>query len=530
MHLINYYTGLLLFFSFSLFSQNQETSTTIYPSKSVFEKYQNDINFLNRCLLKIDSLQDDITNLFNNPIENQNYHLELNDINQSFQIFTDFNAKRLVVIDKNLSSTIPVKGSEITYLHKSFFVYKKYDKLYKLFQNKLNHINNSYKSSQFKHALLTIKLNRISFFYKNYYNVISNRRLRRILNAGDATFKLKDNELKKIAKKLFSKKNYLKIKKLSKNKPNWYSKDSSLLKHIQTFSYHKSRIKKDKKKIINYFWEDKSHKIAYFISHHVSGFIGNTAGLFRFRKGYLYNNDSIYNEILSRLKPMDIITEKTGFTLTDKMIPGYFGHIAIWLGTEQELKKSRLWDHPVIRPFHNRIRLGYNILETDRKGTHLKTLKKFINVDELAIAGIIRFSDLTMEQKTILYQNALAQLGKEYDFNFDVETSDKLVCSELLYQVFGSIHWPTDDILKRKTISPDNVLSLVLYNNSPIKLKYYVGAKDKTKIYSKNTDDLAKDLGFIKKNNNYSIKEKKCFINEKKKKQCKTIYHILNYQ
>jgi hypothetical protein len=34
-------------------------------------------------------------------------------------------------------------------------------------------------------------------------------------------------------------------------------------------------------------------------------------------------------------------------------------------------------------------------------------------------------------------------LGKEYDFNFNVETDEDVVCSELAYTVFKNIDWPT---------------------------------------------------------------------------------------
>ena len=103
--------------------------------------------------------------------------------------------------------------------------------------------------------------------------------------------------------------------------------------------------------------------------------------------------------------------------------------------------------------------------------------------------------------------------------------------NELLYQVFGSIHWPTDKYLKRKTISPDNVLSLVLYQNTPISLSYYIGAKERKNIRVKTDDDLATNLGFIKKGKQYVLQEKKCEKKKKgTKKACKTLYHQLIYQ
>jgi len=55
---------------------------------------------------------------------------------------------------------------------------------------------------------------------------------------------------------------------------------------------------------------------------------------------------------------------------------------------------------------------------------------------------------------------AFRQVGKEYDFNFDVDTTDKIVCSELAYVSIPSIEWPTERQVGRHTISPDNVAQM----------------------------------------------------------------------
>jgi hypothetical protein len=51
----------------------------------------------------------------------------------------------------------------------------------------------------------------------------------------------------------------------------------------------------------------------------------------------------------------------------------------------------------------------------------------------------------------------VAILVIEYDFNFDVTTTTRIVCSEIAYVVYPDIVWPTTTTLKRNTISPDNV-------------------------------------------------------------------------
>jgi len=92
-----------------------------------------------------------------------------------------------------------------------------------------------------------------------------------------------------------------------------------------------------------------------------------------------------------------------------------------------------------------------------------------MNIDDFAILRpIFGKKDNEIQQKEALLM-AFRQLGKRYDFNFDVNTTDKIVCSELAYVSFPSIDWPTEKTLGRHSISPDNVAKLA-WNNLPLEL------------------------------------------------------------
>ena len=52
---------------------------------------------------------------------------------------------------------------------------------------------------------------------------------------------------------------------------------------------------------------------------------------------------------------------------------------------------------------------------------------------------------------------AFEQVGKEYDFNFDVETDSRIVCSELAFVAYHDYDWPVKKTVGRYTISPDHV-------------------------------------------------------------------------
>ena len=520
------------FLNFGIYAQKSQTNVSVYPDKKALESFQKQQEFIEGKRQTADSIWTELKYFFKNTKEKNPDKLQekLGYLTTSFQQFTDFNARNLVRIDKHLTTNMPVQGSEITYLNASFKTYTSYMDVYDYVIKNIDSLQLYRSSGCFQNYALYSKLNQLDFFYKNYYTVIRNSRLRRILNAADISYAKKAGDFQKRVLTHLKRKNFRALKSLIKEdvkacKHPLAITDSSLFTTLKEKGYKQTRISKDKHKIKNYFRQDVAYKLGYFFTYHVSGAIGNFAGLFRFRKGFLYRKDSLLAVVKKQLYPMSILAEKTGFTLTDKMIPGYFGHIALWLGTERDLKQLGIWNHPIIKPFQNRIRLGYSVLESVREGTRLSRLEDFMNIDELAIAGLDNFSELTEEEIIELYRTALAQLGKAYDFNFDVETSDKLVCSELLYQVFGYIHWPTDKYLKRSTISPDNVLSLTLFQNAPIHLTYFVGARSKQKIYTKTRDDLAKDLGYTKMENAYVLKQKVCDSLHK----CKWVYHKLMY-
>lgn len=209
----------------------------------------------------------------------------------------------------------------------------------------------------------------------------------------------------------------------------------------------------------------------------VSKFFGNSVGLVESRKGKLYRKEEVRKKLLATLQPLDILLEKTPFRLTDKLIPGHFGHVAIWVGNQKELKEKGLWDNEVIVPYHQKItpegyneesKDGYLIVEALREGVKLSSLEEFMNIDDIAILRPI-FTEGKSEKEKESLLLTFRQVGKEYDFNFDVNTTDKIVCSELAYVCFPQINWPTEKTIGRFTISPDNVANLC-WDNIPLQL------------------------------------------------------------
>ncbi|MCI0697094.1 hypothetical protein L0337_34450 [candidate division KSB1 bacterium] len=93
-------------------------------------------------------------------------------------------------------------------------------------------------------------------------------------------------------------------------------------------------------------------------------------------------------------------------------------------------------------------------------GVTLHSFAHFLYVDDFA-AIRLRQGEMSAEQyrKNLARFLALAllQYGKPYDFKFDVNTLDAIVCSELIYQSFVDIDFSTGKSLGSYTISPDQV-------------------------------------------------------------------------
>lgn len=181
---------------------------------------------------------------------------------------------------------------------------------------------------------------------------------------------------------------------------------------------------------------------------------GNAVGLVETRKGKLYRKKDVLADVNAILQAGDILLEKTPFRLTDKLIPGYWGHAAVWIGTESELKDLGIWENPLVVRYRDQIRDGRLVVEALRSGVEMNTLQHFLNIDSI---GVLRRLDQTREARANTVIQALRQVGKSYDFNFDVESKERVYCSKLVYLSYGGIDWPTQKSLGRTTFTPDDV-------------------------------------------------------------------------
>ena len=186
---------------------------------------------------------------------------------------------------------------------------------------------------------------------------------------------------------------------------------------------------------------------------------GNAIGLVETRHGKLHGRPEVAEHVSGNLQPGDILLEKTPFRLTDTFIPGHWGHAAIWIGSEAELRALGIWDHAVVQPHHEALRAGRGVVEALRSGVEMNTVEHFLNIDDL---GVLRHKTLSREMRVEVILQALRQVGKPYDYNFDAETTHRIFCSKLVYLAYGDLQWPTSRMMGRVTVSPDNLAARAL--------------------------------------------------------------------
>lgn len=218
------------------------------------------------------------------------------------------------------------------------------------------------------------------------------------------------------------------------------------------------------RRILQDFLFDSSNETMSFISQ----VFGNSMGLIETRSGYLKNIPRSHKKKITKaLKAGDILLEKTPFRLTDRFIPGHWGHVAIWVGNEQELKSLGVWKElPALYKkaqqrfnyqgpsFQALIRNNHKIVEALRPGVQLNSLEHFLNIDDLAV---LRSKQATEAERKRYVLRTFAQVGKDYDFNFDVETDTRIVCSELAFVAYDDYHWSIEQTVGRYTITPDHI-------------------------------------------------------------------------
>jgi 1-acyl-sn-glycerol-3-phosphate acyltransferase len=201
----------------------------------------------------------------------------------------------------------------------------------------------------------------------------------------------------------------------------------------------------------------------YRASSVVSTWIGDARVRTRRDGGGLVSKEQV-DAFRARLRPGDILVERRNWYLSNAFLPGFWKHAAIYLGGTDGVRSLGLAADPGIgravdllgRPDHDGHRR--EVIEAISEGVLLTSLEESIGGADAVCAFRPR---VPPEAVSAAVRRALLQQGKPYDFDFDFFSTDRLVCTEVVYQAYQeSVHFELVEIMGRRTLPALEIVKL----------------------------------------------------------------------
>lgn len=157
------------------------------------------------------------------------------------------------------------------------------------------------------------------------------------------------------------------------------------------------------------------------------------------------------------LRPGDIILVRRNWKLSNPFLQGFWTHSALYTGTVDDLDRLGLLERPAVQRHLETYRrptsdgAPYTVIEALGEGVIFNPLPRTLFAD---YAVVLR-PRLTDEQIADALTRAFGYVGTPYDFHFDFATTEKLVCTQVVYLAFeGLLHFDLQEVLGRTTLPP----------------------------------------------------------------------------
>ena len=143
----------------------------------------------------------------------------------------------------------------------------------------------------------------------------------------------------------------------------------------------------------------------------------------------------VIEKIRAKLQPGDVFVTRHDDALSNLFLPGFWPHSALWLGAADA-----------------------DILEAKKDGVLLRQIEETLQVD----AFVVIRPKLSANDLAEALTRARTHTGKLYDFVFDFSTSDRLVCTEVIYRTYhgqGEIDFQLGLKAGRHCLSAEDLLN-----------------------------------------------------------------------
>jgi len=223
--------------------------------------------------------------------------------------------------------------------------------------------------------------------------------------------------------------------------------------------------------------EDSMFDAWFPIQKNVANMMGNIVLMDRKDKGMISHEQIV--AMKKNMNPGDVMLQRRNWHLSNVGIPGFWTHAALYTGTLEDMNKYfssqfPLEGHSDISSYmkekfpnlygeYSKFDSEGNkksVLEAIAPGVVLQSMEKSAKADFIVV---IR-PRLEKKDKLLSLLRAFENFGKPYDYNFDFETRDSLVCSELVYDAYApmgeekkGLNFNLEIVNGRKMVSPLNI-------------------------------------------------------------------------
>lgn len=208
------------------------------------------------------------------------------------------------------------------------------------------------------------------------------------------------------------------------------------------------------------------------VAEPVAPAIGFVASGVLLRDGYLSGNADALRFVGKRLRPFDIILFSNKHRLSGRVGDSLFGHSAVYLGSERDLRALGLWSDPVVVPHRADIRAGRTIIESmPRRGVALAAFPYLLETDGLMIVRPQLSGDRERREAA---RHLLARIGARFDYRIRLDETERLYCTELIDRAMPRLRLPRRAQYDRQIIYPDDVAKAAIGGSGKLRFVTYL--------------------------------------------------------
>jgi hypothetical protein len=172
----------------------------------------------------------------------------------------------------------------------------------------------------------------------------------------------------------------------------------------------------------------------------------------------------ILNNIQSVLRPWDILFSHRAWFITNDLIDGKRKHASIFLWNKSTLKKFiqknsivLSWD---IINMEQRKKNDMLIIDSTEHGVTVRSIDDLTYLDDILIVRI----EKSQTQKEEMIMSLLAELGKPYNYDFDINDTSSIYCAQLIHQGLTTIdiNIPYTSFAWRAYLYPQDIVDYII--------------------------------------------------------------------